>query len=1080
MNQRHLLTLALISALALLMGISGFSTAALQAAPEATGHAPTSDWQIQYWAPPGITLRGLKMINTQVGYAVGGPDWGYNGSPYVLKTTNGGGDWERLALPDTVSGWQGGIDCLDALRCLSVGTTGQASRTTDGGLTWSVRGVAPDYGGYLYSAYYVTDQIVLAGGTDGSSFRSADGGRYWTEFFPGGSVVVWEFQCFGYTCYGAGNGVSLVFSTDQGVSWGRRFAPAHDLLGMTFLDVNTGWMAGQHGAIYHTNSAGSGWSTQLSGTFPDDLYYTTFYDIEMLNASEGWAVGGRDDTDGRIYHTLDGASWTRVAMPDTGFVWEVDFVDAGHGWAVTHDGKILTYGGPAGNTPTPSPSGTVTATPTSGPTATATDTPTAGPSPTPTQTPTITPTPTRTPTSTPTPPQGTWRTQWYGSDLTHLNDIEFINPQTGWAVGNSGQVVRTVNGQSWAFSRLAPADDMEAVDFVDASNGWAAGANGSIWRTTNGGQSWTRQTTPTTQRLRDLVMTDANSGWAVGEANTILHTTNGGGSVWIPQSSPLNTDWQALAALDSQHAWAVGNQGAMIATSNGGVTWTSQSNPAPAWVNLNSIAFADAQNGWVVGKGGIALRTTNGGAGWNLLYLTDFDLNAVAFSSAQNGWIAGVDGRLRRTTNGGVNWIAIESGVTAAIAALSAPAADEVWSAGAGHFITHKQGSADMTIAAPFGVTEFKGVDAVDANHAYVVGEEGAIVKTTDGGATWSYVPNPARELDPGLPPAWLRGVKFPENDQTGWVAGRFGALLRTTDGGASWARQFVKDGNGNVHTGFLWVVEGYDNNHAMTVGKEGFVFRTSDGGVTWQFSQADMAVNIRDLSYGSHTAVYGVTLYDSFVTSGDGGANWIRRYPGSNGDLFGVDFRDAYVGWIVGSSGAIMHTTDAGDSWAAQASGVTADLNNVSFADTNFGWAVGNDGVIRFTNNGGAAWSGQTSPVSDHLLWVDMVDATAGWAVGANGAIIKYEVPPPPPTPTPTSTPTPTHTPTRTPTPTAPPTLTPTHTPTVTPSPTATITPTPTLTPSPTPTDTPTVTPSPTATPLPPPRSYWFPVIVR
>ncbi|MFZ1598318.1 MAG: hypothetical protein WAW26_20935, partial [Anaerolineae bacterium] len=70
MKQRHLLTLALISALALLMGISGFSTAATQAAPEPAGRAPTSDWQIQYWAPPGITLRGLKMINTQVGYAV--------------------------------------------------------------------------------------------------------------------------------------------------------------------------------------------------------------------------------------------------------------------------------------------------------------------------------------------------------------------------------------------------------------------------------------------------------------------------------------------------------------------------------------------------------------------------------------------------------------------------------------------------------------------------------------------------------------------------------------------------------------------------------------------------------------------------------------------------------------------------------------------------------------------------------------------------------------------------------------------------------------------------------------------------
>ena len=146
MNQRHLLTPVLVIALALLLGdfaelsrtVSGLPTRALQAAPAGLQNAPATGWQIQYWAPPGITLRGLKMINTQVGYAVGGPDWGYNGNPYVLKTTNGGVDWTRLPLPDVISGWQGGIDCLDALRCIIVGTTGQASRTTDGGLTWAV------------------------------------------------------------------------------------------------------------------------------------------------------------------------------------------------------------------------------------------------------------------------------------------------------------------------------------------------------------------------------------------------------------------------------------------------------------------------------------------------------------------------------------------------------------------------------------------------------------------------------------------------------------------------------------------------------------------------------------------------------------------------------------------------------------------------------------------------------------------------------------------------------------------------------------------------------------------------------
>ncbi|QLQ07604.1 MAG: hypothetical protein HZY76_17365 [Anaerolineae bacterium] len=103
-------------------------------------------------------MRGLKMLNSQLGYAVGGPDWGGQGNPYILKTTDGGAHWTRLTLPDFVQGWQGGIDCLSTLHCLSVGTTGQAIRTTDGGLTWANSGMANGYGGYLYTAYWANSR----------------------------------------------------------------------------------------------------------------------------------------------------------------------------------------------------------------------------------------------------------------------------------------------------------------------------------------------------------------------------------------------------------------------------------------------------------------------------------------------------------------------------------------------------------------------------------------------------------------------------------------------------------------------------------------------------------------------------------------------------------------------------------------------------------------------------------------------------------------------------------------------------------------------------------------------------------
>lgn len=349
--------------------------------PDAASAAAPSNpgWSIQYQAPAGLTLRGLKMVNTQVGYAVGGPDWGGQGNPLILKTTNGGQDWTQLSLPAFVAGWQGGIDCLSELHCLSVGTTGQAIRTTDGGVTWASSGMANGYGGYLYAAYWANSTTALAGGTNGRSFRSTNGGVSWTEFVPGGNVVIWEFQCFAATCYGAGNGASFAYSYNTGASWSRHFAPQFDLLGLSFLNTNTGWVSTAHGEIFYTTNGGQSWVSRASGINPSEKYLTNFYDIEMLDAQVGWVVGGLNDVSGRIYYTSNGGTtWAAQTIPATSFVWEVDFVDAAHGWAVTHDGKILAYTVPPEPTPTPTSTPTITPTPTATVPPTITPTPQSG------------------------------------------------------------------------------------------------------------------------------------------------------------------------------------------------------------------------------------------------------------------------------------------------------------------------------------------------------------------------------------------------------------------------------------------------------------------------------------------------------------------------------------------------------------------------------------------------------------------------------------------------------------------------------------------------------------------------------
>src|SRR6516162_5102963 len=71
---------------------------------------------------------------------------------------------------------------------------------------------------------------------------------------------------------------------------------------------------------------------------------------------------------------------------------------------------------------------------------------------------------------------------------------------------------------------------------------------------------------------------------------------------------------------------------------------------------------------------------------------------------------------------------------------------------------------------------------ALDGNNVVVVGNFGAILRTRDGGATWTQQPSGTA--------ATLNAVSFTDAN-TGTVVGLGGTILRTTDGGATWTSQW-------------------------------------------------------------------------------------------------------------------------------------------------------------------------------------------------------------------------------------------------------------------------------------------------
>ena len=60
-----------------------------------------------------------------------------------------------------------------------------------------------------------------------------------------------------------------------------------------------------------------------------------------------------------------------------------------------------------------------------------------------------------------------------------------------------------------------------------------------------------------------------------------------------------------------------------------------------------------------------------------------------------------------------------------------------------------------------------------------------------------------------------------------------------------------------------------------------------------------------------------------------------------------------------MGSRGIILKTTNSGENWFSQSSGTRDYLNSVYFTDNQPGWVVGSSGTILHTTNGGVTFIG-------------------------------------------------------------------------------------------------------------------------
>src|SRR4051794_1825767 len=430
--------------------------------------------------------------------------------------------------------------------------------------------------------------------------------------------------------------------------------------------------------------------------------------------------------------------------------------------------------------------------------------------------------------------------------------------------------------------------------------------------------------------------------------------------------------------------------GAQVSVGHSGWSW---GNPQPQGNTLHAVEFAGGV-GYAAGDFGTLLRTGDGGGTWqgvatgitgNLLRIRAIDPNTVVIGS---GCV------LRRSDDGGqtfhrLPFVPSETGCPAGLASFHFPSPQV-------GYIVLSDGSVIQTAD---GGLSFSGRTAVPGTAAanpgsgvqptdvYFLNDTtgfatagGNLYRTTDGAGSWSARFTAGRGLNSLL---FLSAT-------TGYAVGDGNTLLKTTDGGDTWTQVPVSGVPGDD----LTQIRCASVTVCLISTRSGDrVLRTTDGGTTLTEIKPSTE-KIFAISFSSPTAAVGVGAAGATVGSPDAGSATATPSFTRNGARLGgglVKFgrlraTNASLVFATADNGRFARSTDGGRTWALGSVPTSEDLTDLSFVDQNTGVSLDVGGALRSTANGGATWTPLDTKTTAHPSAVDALDASTVLLIGPRG----------------------------------------------------------------------------------------------
>jgi photosystem II stability/assembly factor-like uncharacterized protein len=473
-------------------------------------------------------------------------------------------------------------------------------------------------------------------------------------------------------------------------------------------------------------------------------------------------------------------------------------------------------------------------------------------------------------------------------------------------------------------------------------------------------------------RLRGAAWTVILAG-----ALTLIATSSAGvntpHSGWYSGNPTLGPSSLVDLACAGDTCYAAGTFGTLLKSTNGGASWAGI--VTGLTVDLRFVRIADSADRIVAGGGCFLRRSDDGGETFRRLPFSASDrvcpvpLASFDFPSANVGYLVFANQSVLVTTDGGRTFSRRTSLGPAQATDLLCVSNTTCFAATGGSIQRTTDGAVSWTPVATVS-SQLNDLEAADPTTLYAAGSGQMLLRSVEGGATWS------RRPLAGVTQADLASVRCASATTCLATTVQRSRLLRTTDGGET-ATSVVPS------TEPTYAVEFASVTRALAVGGLGSAEISNDAGAGWIAVGSRIAASFSVLEAASGDVAYAGGVQGVLTRTADGGHTWANVSPPTSDEVEEISAPSATRVFVLASGGTLHRSDNGGESYRLLDVGPQFAPRDVAAASADHVIVIGSRGVRRSVD------SGETfSAVSDRdFRGANLTEAdVAGSALVAHG----------------------------------------------------------------------------------------------